>query len=336
MENSYRQEKGDPWFGSWPPEPRGEEMKTHGKIRKFILNSWVMLVFVLILAFLSHSWSENVENEYWKKVLEEFSIALFTAFILGLTIELSFKLQIAKDVFETSFGYLLNPEIKDEVRWIYSMGLMAEEYEQNITITQCKTNKDLVVIEEMVTRIIRNISNEILDINPHIGIHDLFFKEGKSEIVSFFYTIGIKPRVEIKERVIPENYPCVIKTINQDKRLKPNEKIKITWITKTIGRRNDCSYISFASPTKNPKIIIKIPQELKYEIDCFCRKQDDLHDLGCNTHQLEGVLLPGQAIRVRWWDINDSKKWVSESGLKIEEEPQKIQDKIKQFLASKP
>ena len=80
-------------------------------------------------------------------------MALLTATVLGVSIDIGFRTRVTRDVFLVAFGYLLPKEIREEVRWIYGIDRLAVEYSHTFKITAHPTNDEKVLLTQIVRRV---------------------------------------------------------------------------------------------------------------------------------------------------------------------------------------
>jgi hypothetical protein len=66
--------------------------------------------------------------EWAQHLTRDFSIALFVAGLLALSVDTFFKTEFARDAFEASFRYVLPAELKDEVAKILKFEFIAEKH----------------------------------------------------------------------------------------------------------------------------------------------------------------------------------------------------------------
>src|SRR5687767_5630101 len=106
-----------PWFGAWPPIPKGGAMdaaETKREERKRIrdlLTFWGFVLAALIVgALLMH---------YGNPLFQHIGTALFIAGFLAGTVDVWLKRDLARNAVEAAIGYLLPKEIQPELQWIH-------------------------------------------------------------------------------------------------------------------------------------------------------------------------------------------------------------------------
>src|SRR5262249_1542130 len=108
-----------PWYGSWPPELKGEAGMRLGK---FNVPIWVIMLVLFAASLAAWAYVDYLKGTNHYFLLEIFGRlfeAMAIASILGATIDGFLKVAIVKDVFEVSLGYLLPQQLRPHMRWIY-------------------------------------------------------------------------------------------------------------------------------------------------------------------------------------------------------------------------
>jgi len=278
-----------PWYGSWPPELNRE---ANMKLHKFDIPLWVIMVVILVLSLLGWVATDHAMETYEGLLLEmlrRLCEALAIASILGATIDGFLKMEIAKNVFEASLGYLLPEELKPELKWIYDQKIMCIESKQECHIKHLGNDKVELIIK--TNRRFRNFSES-----------STYFKYGVAvdlgdEITEFGYRIGEQEPLKDKSLQHKENIP------EMDIKLRGNQEIE-TWNTVTIRKHSrDQEPIVFSRyPTKNPSVSVWCEDGIKHELIMYYGRDPKARKkLGENTTQLTGVLLPVQLILLKWW-----------------------------------
>ena len=279
-----------------------------------------VLLLGIILILVGHNFLQDLGYE----IVLGLGIALITAGIIGGIIEVSLFTKLVRNIFEIAFGYLLPKEISDEIRWIYGMTTLATNYHHDIVIEKCKDIPGKVFTYETISRTIKNIGNKDEEIKPSLGVQEWFHKEGYSEIISFKLTHNGKEyslengeakvgRVSVGKQ---SNYILAIEENPLKAKLKPGKEPEetFTWVAsiREIKHENEQSISFFGTASMNPYVTVKVPDGMDFDVTFANRKQGELEDLGSGHFRLNSLLLPGQAIRIRWWNINDSEKWKQE------------------------
>ncbi len=305
----------EPWFGSWPPEFRGESKEVEMDKDKNKLAKWYPVVCFVIVGF-----AGGILLGF-KGFWNELGFALIVAGVIGVVIELTFVTQLAKHVFEIAFGYLLRPEIANEVQWIYKLDRLVTDYSHEFTIEKCPENSGKVWIRETIIRTVKNIGDKNQDVKPSLGIQEWFHEEGRSEIIDYQITFEDGKAFSLKngdiavERPQKHNqgaYILAIKEDKLDKKLAPDKKFILAATYRELRPVSADTVAFWGVASMNPNITVKIPDDMDYDITFANRNQGELLDLGVGKWQLNSLLLPSQAIRLRWWIRDDSDKWIQE------------------------
>lgn len=103
----------EPWFGSWPPEFRGDgkmDEQNPDWIHRHFIHIVAGISTLIGIAFLF--WASYLKD-LWRDIIMGIGISFITAGIIEGTLEFAFVSRIAKEVFYIAFGYLLRPEISE-------------------------------------------------------------------------------------------------------------------------------------------------------------------------------------------------------------------------------
>lgn len=275
-----------------------------------------ILLFGVVLLFVAEYWLGGRAREITIGV----GISFVTAAIIGGVIEIAFVSRIAREVFHIAFGYLLRPEIRKEITWIYEMDKLVTDYSHQFTIE--KHNKEgKVWVYETITRTVKNIGNKSQDVRPSLGIEEWFHAEGRSEIIDYQITFDSGETFSLKNRDIVIERPKKHKQANYILAIKEEKLSKdlasgktYTWAATCRELRSESAdTVSFwGTASMNPHITVQVPEHMDYDLTFANRKQGELRDWGNGMWRLNTVLLPGQAIRLRWWPKSDSATWQRE------------------------
>ncbi len=273
-------------------------------MKKLIKDTWktmlVLLLGAILFLMLPYVLTLN-SNSIIIVILNSLAIAFITAFVLGLTIELAVRKRLAKDVFELAFGFGLDDDIKNELRWVYGIDRLAINASFNYTIKRLRNVSGKVEMREEVKLIIKNIYYKSIEVNPHVGIQEWFHPEGSSKIESLrYYTknAGVK---DIEGREMNDK-GFILRTKKELVKLAKDETVTITWITREIKYISDLTNVSLGTAILNPEVKVNITRDIFYKVDFQTREQGDIIEIAPNHYQFSGLLLPNQAIRLRWWE----------------------------------
>ena len=244
-----------------------------------------------------------------------FQIAMFSigsafivAFILGITIDWWMRKSIINDVFKATVGYMLPDELKPEMEWVYKQDVIAMKHNQKYRIKIFKNN--LVIIEVTINRTLRNISQRQVPIEPSLSIDEWFHSEKPSEILEFSW-IGNK-NTNCKQ--VKGTHTLETKCDDTNRiSLAPQQEIHL-WNKFTETKHiNDLHTMHFIYATKDPFVDVEISDGLDISVEFASHEQHTINRVGRNAYILNGTLLPGQQILIRWWRTENSEKWLSEA-----------------------
>jgi len=309
MGNDSHYTRFEPWFGAFPPEFRGE---LGGVKMSKDKNGWYKFlpIGIFVIAGLVGGILISV---FSKDFLHELGFAFVVAAIIGIIIELTFVTQLARHIFEISFGYLLPKEIAGEVKWVYELSLLVEDYRHDFVITPHPQNANKVIMSEKYTHTVRNITNRKQEVFPQTGIQEWFHPEGDSQVTSFTVTHNKKTMSLTNKQIKSDWDGKCIRGVQSSRKfdLAPNDAYTVVADIKEIKYLNDQTYSYFGIAAKNPYVTVKIDNSLglDYMVTFANRNQGELEDLGNGNYRLSGILLPLQSVRIRWWNIADSGKY---------------------------
>jgi hypothetical protein len=299
-----------PWYGTWPPELRGDEAMQKTK-KELWLERWeilVIMVFVFLkgIVFLLLSILYLQQGSTGRLLLEGFAVALIIAAVLGFTIDRVIRRQLVTDAFKASVGYILPNELKREMEWIYETRILCVQHIQICKLTPI--DDEHCKVHVTTQRTFQNISLSKASIDhPGVGIDEWFYKTGSSRILSFEYIKGDYKWHAKDENIKKTDCGWEIKDAEKIS-LAPKEKVTIYSEIEEIKRMNDANYWAFDAPTWNPEIIVETCDGIRMKVQFGYCKPGEL--IGSNVYRLTGTLLPNQRIEIRWWKEEDSKRWM--------------------------
>jgi hypothetical protein len=257
-------------------------------------------------------------SEDWAGALSEFGVALLIAGLLALTvdkfIQRRFANEIAQDVFRVTVGYLLPSEFQDAMRWIYEQKVICDNHLQQIKIG--KVDETCIKFRCRQQRHLRNVSNADFPMSIGLGADEWFGAE-PSEILEFGYQIEGEKRVDVPlhgggQRSMDKGRPVI--KVPEQKITLPMGKTVIVWTCYCEFKPiNSDHHSHFTWATKNPQVTIEADDGIA-AIATFPR------ETGANKVQTmldsyiyKGLVLPGQEIRIRWWEEEKRQTWFNAS-----------------------
>ncbi len=282
--------------------------------------SGLLVVFGLIGVSMTLWVTDELISGSWpQRFVETVGFAFIVAAVIGVTIETTFTHRIAQNVFEVAFGYLLHPDLRNEVRWIYSIRCIASEYKHEYELSALPEDPNKLLVKETITRTVESLTEQEESYEPSLGIQE-WFHVHRSSILSVTCSVGDK-RLTLEggdfdlhpnHRDLPILHADTKHTVGVTK----ERKATLVWVTEEVREWNDQSYSFFTLPSKNPFVRVQVPLELDYEVTFANPNQGELQDLGAGRHRLEALLLPEQAIRLRWWRKADMETYKAEASTK--------------------
>lgn len=250
----------------------------------------------------------------WEGILADFGIAFVISGVLGLTVErytrLKFAKDLARDVFRAIFGYVLPKDFRDEMRWIYGQNAICEEHYQNVEIHKLEGGRVEFICD--MERRIKNVTGRSIEINVGLGI-DEWFETSPSNIEKFGYQVEGGKRVELpsndisirrqeKGRPTLSTKQCNVKV--------PSDKSVTVWLKfREVKPVNSDQHAHFTYTTKNPRVRVQCDEGIEAVV-AFPRETEEnkvqyLH----GVYRYNGLVLPAQEIRVRWWEKDKFNAW---------------------------
>ena len=139
----------------------------------------VILVLVGIILKLVKFWLPSSILD----IVDGLAIAFFTTAIIGFTVDMLFRKQLARDVFEATIGYLLPKELRPHMRWIYEHSLICTCDTISLELTEISNN----YLRLHVTRIqtLENKGNKTVTNKPALSIDEWHIPDHMSRIINF-------------------------------------------------------------------------------------------------------------------------------------------------------
>jgi hypothetical protein len=254
----------------------------------------------LFLTIASPWWHVIAEHPILETICLGFAVAFLTATILGLTVDMAVKRGLTADAFEGALGYLLPRTLRDELSWFYRLGVVCEEFDEIITLEE---SGELIVCHFQIARRFHNATGERQVLLPDRAIDDIAIDEWhhgelKSDVTTLSYSRGGKDFVQSSP--VRGAYDVVRTMGERIDHLAPDEHVSVVAKGHEIKRRSDALTFFVRSPTVRPKVVIAAkPNDVQANVTFATRKAE--HPSEGDVFQCEGVLIPYQAITVRWW-----------------------------------
>lgn len=269
----------------------GEGWKSAAQIR-----IWMILGIMILIGVVSAIGAEHIPQEWIKRLVVELGSGLFTAGILGLTVDTFFKRQFARDVFQAAFRYVLRPELKEEVGRIIGYKLLCIRHLLVVEITPMDADHVRVTIK--VERDIENISRHPEPIRNLFQIDEWGVKGHKSHIEMCSMDIDSEHLDAITNT---NDRPDRVSAHTEERKLRAGHIAKVVSAGHEIRSRNDELFMAFNSPTVNPVVRVVIPDGYKHECTFGVPGEVIISSAISRQHELAGTQFPGQHTRIRWW-----------------------------------
>ncbi len=305
-----------PWYGTWPPEVRGDahNMKDNRAWNvKIILPLFIVFLLGIILLLVSF-FVIPFELKFWRFITESFAAALLVSGILGYVIDRSLRQNIVEDAFQASIGYLLPDELKPEMEWVYSQTVIANPYHLRCRIS--RLSDKLVRLHVEIDRTDENVTQK--PIKKELGLDiDEWLHEKPSEILELGYKKEGEEWKDISVKAQQDPWKISSEHVNID--IPPKGKVSSRYVYEETKENNDSAHFNSRVAVKYPLVVVEIDKEcedLDYVVGFAHREEQSTH--GSNAYRLPGTLMPHQAITIRWWEKDKSKEQTNESTEKRE------------------
>ncbi len=297
-----------PWFGAWPPKIRGGiRMESAERKERRAALLWRLAAFGLFglaLVMLRHAFQDYEELAFG--MMEEIGKAFIVAAVLGWAVDRALKQDLVRDAVEASLGYLLPPQLRDEMNWVYGQDLIAEQTFN--LVLEHQPEEHTVIVHATYDRIIRNLSNETKKVRIAGGT-DEWFRNRPAKIKTAEYRFlrdgKYQPIVQLPTRVAEGGHGYG----NEEKiDLRPDEMIHLTVAYELPCPDNGMESLTYRYPIENPIVQVRVPETLKAHINIRHRDHSYSYrdwETGYLSSRLNGTLLPHQDIYVLWHRSDD-------------------------------
>lgn len=283
-----------PMWGAWPANRR-DETNPDMKLLSGKLPPWAYASLALIIGFASILISTEFD---WRGILRDTGVAFLVAGLLTFSIEWSLRNELVQDVFKAALGYVLPPELKDEVSWVIGAKFLCEKSICTFGIEH--VSPGVVKLTTETQRDVKNITGNAEKLSGYISIDDWGFAEGKSEILE----VGMKTedgKEETKFKIDTSD-PERISAKTAEISIRPAGRATLYSKCVEFKRTNDSAYFNFNSPSVTPEIEMKVPDDIAWRAGFTHRKDKETEKLRYSDRVvLPGTLLPKQYLIVRWW-----------------------------------
>ncbi|MGE3230342.1 MAG: hypothetical protein AB7J30_12995 [Hyphomicrobium sp.] len=265
----------------------------------------------------------------WGELSADFGIAFLISGMLGLTVEkytkTRFAKEIANDVFRSTMTYLLPVEFQNEMRWIYEQKIICRNHLQQVRIARhCE---GYVRFSCRMERHLENVSNAPVSITLGLGV-DEWFADTPSEITAFGYRVDGSERCEIApegggRRQMKHGRP-LIKAEEETIELGMGKTV-VVWVSYSeIKPINSDHHSHFTYATKNPRVTIEADDGIA-AVATFPRETNaNKVQMMVDSYAYNGLVLPSQEIRIRWWEEARRLTWISHGASAMADNPSAV------------
>jgi len=251
-----------------------------------------MLVFGVILLLSAEAWP-------WKpleKMAEGLGIALLTGALLGISVDRILKIELARDVFQAAFRYVLPPELKDEVTRIINYKFLCIKHHSVFNVV--RVSDDVVRVEMSVEQTIRNITSHTEVYNTLLHLDEWGFDEHPSRVMQCAAEYEGQT-YEGEEEHSDRGYVVGKKTT--DIPVKSGGEVLSVVKGCEFHRSNGLQVLALRHPTLSPVVNVTIPDDFEHE--CLFGVPSGKVNVSriANRYELNGTQFPGQTIKLRWW-----------------------------------
>jgi hypothetical protein len=272
-----------------------------------------LLLLGIVLIAAPALWRTEMGSEIWAHdVIRDIGIAVFSAAFLGLTIDWWMRKDFADDVFRASVGYILPPELREQIPWITGHEFIA-------TKTTCKVN--IATVSEGIVSIVTEMDREFTNItsvsHPFEAMKEMD-EWGKGNLRSEILECELsRPKQPIlkHESVIKGEDNLVART--QPVSVPSKGTVRAFYKTIEYKTTNDDLVYTFLKPSVNPEIHVTIAPQLAY----WCRfgNHGEQREVRPGLKVLDGTLMPHQYMRIRWWPKAPAKTLPGDLSTRIPE-----------------
>lgn len=239
--------------------------------------------------------------KWLESIVAELGVALVIAAVLAVLVDGTLKLGLSRDVFETTFGYLLPKELQGELQWIYDQKLLCEHHSSHFILT--KIDEHSILLRETFDRTFKNISNGSFEFVPSLAIDEWNHPTRKSRIALFGYELNGDTIEQKDDGVVTERLELGVLAVvpkHQKITLSKGQKIRVWGVIEEVPALNDHHISVFKYPTCNPHVRVTADDCLEARVTFGHREKVHAKHPGPGVWQLDGMLLPSQPMRVEW------------------------------------
>lgn len=197
-------------------------------------------------------------------------------------------------------GYVLQPELKEEVRWISSMEWLADEYSLHLKIDEL-TGRDFVRVTTEVRRVMKNISSVPKQIRAYYHLDDWGYESFPTNVLE----CKISMENGVERRFDPRNIKRERSTVlaeTEELTVPPDGRATVLVKGEEFKPRNPDWHIAALSfPIRSPEFFVTLPDGFAGGLGVTGHGQSVDYPFPLKKMVWKGTVLPGQRMVARWW-----------------------------------
>ena len=254
----------------------------------------------LILGAVATVWGGDVPWEWLRPFLTDLGPAFFTVGLLGLTVDIFLKRQIARDVFNAAFRYVLPDELKDEVLRIISYKFICTDSLLIVSIDPI--GNGLVRVNIKIERTAKNITRHTESMPIGFAVDEWGFHNHTSGISKCAYEMGDGIWRDCGDDPSYSATKYALGKISKEPlRVKSGQIIRFVAEGWEIQRENGNFWMFNSAPAINPVIEVNIPAPFLHGCSFGVPGEKVLTSSIAAHYRLDGAQFPGQNVQIRWW-----------------------------------
>jgi len=269
---------------------RGASMGQHGK-----LPIWMLLILIGLAGIIAIVLPDFLPPFPFMETVRAIGAALFTAFVLGFTIDAWMKREIRRDVFFATLGYILPDEFREQIRRVVEHKFIADDHFMHVEIQTIDAERVRVTtsIESVVTNITANPESQ----RAVVHMDEWGFPGEPSTVEECTMSLPDGTVIEGTDR---KEANCRLLVSSETRSIEPRGTAKLLRKFSEVRRINDMAIFEFLTPIRNPRIQLKVPDDIV--CDCGFGSKDPVESSHfVRMHTLKGMYFPGAFMRLRWY-----------------------------------
>ena len=255
---------------------------------------WVFIGSAFVAGAAMAFFADDIPWRWLQKIAEETGSALMIAAIISLTVDRTLKLELARDVFNAAFQYVLPPELKDEILRIIGYKFVCTRHLWLVQIE--KISDRSVRCTSTLQRTIKNVGHGREKFHLLLHIDDWGYPNEASRILECTAKLEDGTVINAVNR---ETSDSTIRFEADEIVVRAGVSVTIRSKWTEIRHENDVLYLNSNCPTINPEIEIRASDEFAVT-RFFGSASEKIEQVGERTI-LTGTYLPMHYMVVRWW-----------------------------------